>query len=584
MAEPSSDPSPAVSTDEKTPLNIQRKREFTLHEKRISETMQLDFLALYDDDKIEFRKKTAAMLRENPDLFNLNEIGTVADTSGHVSLEQWEGYLNDLIKPELSKKIFECIDHDNKGDSVAQTAITRFLSGRTRVADRPKTIIDEAWLVHKLKDVDIGKIDEQGNNRIGMKDFKNYFSKLKKEVPDDIVEKLFYDIDTNQDGSISTFEYFKWKENFKMGVIKQYDPAKIRKSTTNLTTLNSGSKRGKDMKVRFGDEADQMDEEMTKLKATVARLRAENVEQDALINEKDTEIAKIQAENDRLKQSVDTKDTSTQTDNENMKQLEEYKTRVDALEKKAETDKKDAQKLIDRVVELENQLQDKETLAARVEELEGLLNESQGKVKENETLKDTIKDKDALIKEYEAKMEALQNEYQKQMESNEQGKVDSAAAVAAVGNGDDDVMELRKTLVEKDELIEKIKHENEAEMAMMTRDKDNLYEQLEETYSIVNEELVEDKKYNKKAKKRKVIETSGDLRKKLKKLKSKIDVKDQKIKQYKSQRMLSHHDAKVQNEEEEVQKGLEETKDEDAGLFSFIDKFDKKTFIFLKDF
>eukprot|EP01084_Bolivina_argentea_P229182 386884_1 len=306
-----------------------------------------------------------------------------------------------------------------------------------------------------------------------------------------------------------------------MGVIKQYDPAKIRKSTTNLTTLNSGSKRGKDMKVRFGDEADQMDEEMTKLKATVARLRAENVEQDALINEKDTEIAKIQAENDRLKQSVDTKDTSTQTDNENMKQLEEYKTRVDALEKKAETDKKDAQKLIDRVVELENQLQDKETLAARVEELEGLLNESQGKVKENETLKDTIKDKDALIKEYEAKMEALQSEYQKQMESNEQGKVDSVVAVAAVGNGDDDVMELRKTLVEKDELIEKIKHENEAEMAMMTRDKDNLYEQLEETYSIVNEELVEDKKYNKKAKKSKVIETSGDLRKKIEEIKVK---------------------------------------------------------------
>lgn len=82
------------------------------------------------------------MLRENPDLFNMNEIGTVADEESHVTLNNFQGFLNDLLKPELTKQIFECIDViDGMDGIVSLTAITRFLTGRSRVAEREQTII-----------------------------------------------------------------------------------------------------------------------------------------------------------------------------------------------------------------------------------------------------------------------------------------------------------------------------------------------------------------------------------------------------------------------------------------------------------
>ena len=84
------------------------------------------------------------MLRENPDLFNMNEIGTVADEESHVTLENFQLFLNDLLKPQLTKQIFECIDViDGLDGIVSLTAITRFLTGRTRVAQRDKTVVVE---------------------------------------------------------------------------------------------------------------------------------------------------------------------------------------------------------------------------------------------------------------------------------------------------------------------------------------------------------------------------------------------------------------------------------------------------------
>lgn len=72
----------------------------------------------------------------------MNEIGTVADEESHVTLDKFQGFLNDLLKPELTKQIFECIDAlDGTDGVVSLPAITRFLAGRTKVAERQKTII-----------------------------------------------------------------------------------------------------------------------------------------------------------------------------------------------------------------------------------------------------------------------------------------------------------------------------------------------------------------------------------------------------------------------------------------------------------
>ena len=82
------------------------------------------------------------MLRENPDLFNMNEIGTVADAESHVTFEKFQGFLNDLLKPQLIKQIFECVDVIDGADGIVSlTAITRFLAGRSKVAERENTII-----------------------------------------------------------------------------------------------------------------------------------------------------------------------------------------------------------------------------------------------------------------------------------------------------------------------------------------------------------------------------------------------------------------------------------------------------------
>ena len=70
------------------------------------------------------------------------EIGTMASHSGEITLKQWETFLNGLLKPELIDQIFKCIDPvDGKKNVVTLTAITRFLNGRSKVAQRAQTII-----------------------------------------------------------------------------------------------------------------------------------------------------------------------------------------------------------------------------------------------------------------------------------------------------------------------------------------------------------------------------------------------------------------------------------------------------------
>eukprot|EP01084_Bolivina_argentea_P229392 387186_1 len=426
-------------------MDIQKKREFTLHEKRISVTMQLEFIELFHTNPTDFRKKTAAMLRENPDLFNMNEIGTVADEHNHVTLEKFEEFLNELLKPELIKNIYQCIDEDYDDHTVTLTAITRFLSGRSKVAERAKTIIDENWMIETLKEVDIGTIDETGTNMIELDEFKHYFANLKKEIPQDLVIKMFNEIDKNNDGKITSFEYFKWKEGFKQHKVTQYLPAKITKSTTKLKLMNVAYNQKHSKSVGFSDDNydgnyDNLDEnndnkEIETLKTEILQLKQEIAKKDEIINEKDNQIEQLKIENNLL---------------------------------------------------------------------------------ENK------------IKKYT--------------------KIDN----------NEDVIKLKKLLAE-----------NQAELMMMERDKNNLFKQLEQTYEIVNHELILDKKTPKKVKKHKIktIDDANDLRKSLKKLKSSIDVKDKKIKKYKSERYLNNNE--VNNKQ----------RDSNSGAYLF-----KNLFVFLKDF
>lgn len=145
-------------------------------------------------------------------------------------------------------------------------------------------IKDEAWLVQTLKDVNLGDLDEDGNNKIELVEFRHYFANLEKEVPEELVDKVFHDIDKDGDGHITTFEYFKWRDGFKAQKLNQYLPAKIKKSTTHLKFQRQGSKPPRKLYNRKGSSDKQQDnDEIEKLKAQIEKLQKENAAKDLML-------------------------------------------------------------------------------------------------------------------------------------------------------------------------------------------------------------------------------------------------------------------------------------------------------------
>jgi len=609
--------------------HLQRKRSFTLQKKRISEQQQAELIELYDSDITEFRKQSAALLRDNPDLFNMNDIGTVADDQNHVTLERFEFFFDGLLNPQLCKMIFDCIDPvEDEEDVVPLTAINRFLSGRSKVAQREKTIIDASWLVEKLRDVDIGAIDEDGDNRIQKEEFRHFFQNLDpdKKISDEMVDQVFYDIDKDHDDEITTFEYFKWKDGFKKHAEKHILPATVRKSTTTLKKPDPKYKARQREKVTFAaprvggqddedEKAKSESSELEQLKAEIERLKKENAEKDALIDEKDKRIEEVTSERDELQRKLDEMSTSMEEHTNKAKQKEaecehlkndknQLQVKVSTLEQQVKERETEKQTLANNLSDVKKQVNDAKAssddanaLNAKVLNLQTLLAASQEKAsehekveKEKEELKrqcqasqQSVQAKEAEIAEYQAKLQGLQREHdakvselEKKYEALQAGQSERSSQ-EEVG---DDASALQRELAAKQAMIEKLKHENEAELKMIERDKDNLCDQLQDTYQVINEELafLEKKHKNQQLKKskRKLVESPEDLRKKLRKFKSKMESKDAKLREMKHEQVKHAHD---DNEEDEQEEDGSESSDGADFQFSF-----KNLFVFLKDF
>ena len=294
----------------------------------------------------------------------------------------------------------------------------------------------------------------------------------------------------------------------------------------------------------------------------------ENMKDDTNNDQVKQELVQVTAERDELQNTIaqltplfEEMTNKAAEKDEQCEQLKEDKAELDerikTLEEEIEEQEQTNKTLKDTITELRGSLKhatspSNENLLAlnsRITEMEKLLGASQEKVDENDKLHKDIseltnlfgelqgkmKEKDETINKYESELEDLKLEYKEETQANESLKQSFAELETQY-----ELLKLSKGVgAENEERIRKIKSETGLEMKQMQIDKDNLLEQLENVYEVINEELMYDPKVNKKNKSKssrsliKPIDNPDQVRKQIKKLKSRVDNKNDKIKELK---------------------------------------------------
>ncbi|ETO12679.1 hypothetical protein RFI_24696 [Reticulomyxa filosa] len=67
---------------------------------------------------------------------------------------------------------------------------------------------EELLLMEKLKAIDIVALDENKDNLVGKNEFINHF--ISKDISDEAAQRIFAELDTNNDENISPQEYTLW--------------------------------------------------------------------------------------------------------------------------------------------------------------------------------------------------------------------------------------------------------------------------------------------------------------------------------------------------------------------------------------
>eukprot|EP00485_Elphidium_margaritaceum_P010450 CAMPEP_0202704558 /NCGR_PEP_ID=MMETSP1385-20130828/17219_1 /ASSEMBLY_ACC=CAM_ASM_000861 /TAXON_ID=933848 /ORGANISM="Elphidium margaritaceum" /LENGTH=400 /DNA_ID=CAMNT_0049362611 /DNA_START=14 /DNA_END=1216 /DNA_ORIENTATION=- len=270
--------------------------------------------------------------------------------------------------------------------------------------------------------------------------------------------------------------------------------------------------------------------EIDQLKAEITRLQQSQ-------KAKDQFIQQVTAERDELQNTMQEMGTifeemtkkAAEKDakcNRLSKELERVQKRVTIVEQELQEEEAANKALTDtietlkraRSISLQRQpsTQDLNELMTKIQKLEQLLSASQEKVDENEKLRRDINEltqlfeelqakikmRDETIQDYEAKLEELQNEYREELQGNEHLKMSYTAlnnnyevlkrgkSVASVDSDTEDVNMLQDQLQVQHQLMRQLSDEKEKVVDSITRDKDNVVELLEQTYEIINEELV----------------------------------------------------------------------------------------------
>lgn len=82
-------------------------------------------------------------------------------------------------------------------------------------------------MLETLQHLNLGAIDLDGNDKIELSEFRVYFRGLDHEIPEDLVDRVYAQIDANGDGHITAREYFVWRDGLHKTQLKNLLPAKV---------------------------------------------------------------------------------------------------------------------------------------------------------------------------------------------------------------------------------------------------------------------------------------------------------------------------------------------------------------------
>jgi len=185
--------------------------------------MQRDLIALYTTDKQKWQQSIRAMIHAHPSKFRILNVGANEPSDYLFSFDEFashfQGHQGSIDNRELLRLIYDDMDSFD-GTHIKFLAIHRWMNP-VKAAKQTGIVKDHHWLFAKLKDLQLAHFDADSSGKVSRDVFVAHFVS-KEEVDEVLANRIFDDIDVNDDGDLSVMELAKWKS-------KHYKAKKLRK-------------------------------------------------------------------------------------------------------------------------------------------------------------------------------------------------------------------------------------------------------------------------------------------------------------------------------------------------------------------